>query len=197
MLTGAFSGTPDNLLDRCIKAIDKAQDFVVEDLFQIIRNDGRSLEVTPQSILGVRYGKPLSHLIFNLWYRDFDYHPALSDNLPQQDHIFPQWILRTEKVLNPATSRYVLKYDASDRDQIANLALLTAKDNGFSGKSGELPESWLPKQTPDFLEQHLIPTDPALWKVSSYEAFIDARQKLILDKFKNYLQTTAPVGEPA
>lgn len=197
MLTGAFSGTPDNLLDRCIKAIDKAQDLVVEDLFQIIRDDGRSLEVTSGSILGIRYGKPLSHLIFNLWYRDFDYHPALEDNLPQQDHIFPQWVLRTEKVPNPATGRLVLKYDASDRDQIANLALLTAKDNGFNGKSGELPETWLPKQAPEFFEQHLIPTDPSLWKVSNYEGFIEARQKLILDKFKNYLQTAAPVGEPA
>jgi hypothetical protein len=197
MLTGAFSGTPDNLLDRCVKAIDKENDFVTEDLFQIIRDDGRSLEVTAGSILGIRYGKPLSHLIFNLWYRDFDYNPALEDNLPQQDHIFPQWVLRTEKVPNPATGKMVMKYDASERDQIANLALLTAKDNGFTGKSGELPETWLPKQTSEFLEQHLIPKDPTLWKVSKYDAFVEARQKLILEKFKHYLQTVAPVGEPA
>lgn len=197
MLTGAFSGTPDNLLDRCIKAIDKAENFVVDDLFQIVRDDGRSLEVTEGSILGIRYGKPLSHLIFNLWYRDFDYHPALEDNLPQQDHIFPQWVLRAEKIPNPTTGRSVLKYDALDRDQIANLALLTAKDNGFNGKSGELPETWLQKQSPDFFEQHLIPTDPDLWKVSNYELFVEARKKLILEKFKNYLQTTAQVGEPA
>lgn len=200
MLAGAFSGTPDNLLDRCTKAIDKAQDFVVEDIFQIIRADGRSLELTPGALLDVRYGKPLSHLIFNLWYRDFDYHPTLADNLPQQDHIFPQWALRSAKVTNPATGRQVMKYDARDRDQIANLALLTAKDNGFTGKSGELPETWLPKQSAAFRQQHLIPDDPELWKVDRYADFIKARQKLILEKFSAYLQSAAPaapVGEPA
>lgn len=199
MLAGAFSGTPDNLLDRCTKAIDKAQDFVVEDIFQIIRADGRSLELTPGALLDVRYGKPLSHLIFNLWYRDFDYHPTLADNLPQQDHIFPQWALRSAKVTNPATGRQVMKYDARDRDQIANLALLTAKDNGFTGKSGELPETWLPKQSAAFRQQHLIPDDPELWKVDRYADFIKARQELILEKFNAYLQSVAPAapaGEP-
>lgn len=195
LLAGAFSGTPDNLLDRCTKAIDAAENFVVEDLFQIIRDDGRSLELSPGSFLGVRYAKPLSHLIFNLWYRDFDYHPALQDNLPQQDHIFPQSALRNEKVTNPATGRMVMKYDASDRDQLANLALLTAKDNGFTGKSGELPETWLAKQTPEFFARHLIPTDPELWKIGSYERFIRARQALIIERFKSYLQAGNPAGE--
>jgi hypothetical protein len=194
MLAGAFSGTPDNLLDRCTKAISEAKAFVLDELFRIIRDDGRSLELTSGSLLDIRYGRPLSHLLFNLWYRDFDYHPALQDNLPQQDHIFPQWALREEKKVNPATGRMVMKYDAVDRDQIANLALLTAKDNGFTGKSGELPETWLPRQTEAFREQHLIPKDPALWKLSRYGDFIAERQKLILEKFKAYLQT-APIGD--
>jgi hypothetical protein len=197
MLAGAFSGTPDNLLDRCIKKIDAAADFVIEDLFEIIRDDGRSLELTPGSLLSVRYGKPLSHLIFNLWYRNFDYHPALEDNLPQQDHIFPQWVLRSVKIPSAETGRLVLKYDASDRDQLANLALLSAKDNGFTGKSGQLPEVYFAKQPDEFFDQHLIPKDPTLWKVENFESFIAARKKLILEKFKDYLQVSAPVGEPA
>lgn len=190
LLAGAFSGTPDNLLDRCTKAIDKAGDFVLDEIFQIIRDDGRSLELSEGSFLGVRYGKPLSHLIFNLWYRDFDYHPALEDNLPQQDHIFPQSFLRGEKRKNPQTGRMVQKYDAADRDQLANLALLTAKDNGFAGKSGELPETWLAKQHDSFFERHLIPRDPELWKARNYERFIEARKRLILEKFKPLLQAS-------
>jgi hypothetical protein len=191
LLAGAFSGTPDNLLDRCTKAIEKAGDFVLDEIFQIIRDDGRSLELSESSFLGVRYGKPLSHLIFNLWYRDFDYHPALEDHLPQQDHIFPQWLLRGEKCENPRTGRMVQKYDAADRDQLANLALLTAKDNGFAGKSGEIPETWLAKQDDSFFERHLIPRDPELWKTRNYERFIEARKQLIVARFKLYLQAAS------
>ncbi|HFK2882770.1 TPA: DUF262 domain-containing protein [Stenotrophomonas maltophilia] len=198
MLTGAFSGTPDNLIDRCVKAIQERGDFDVDEMFQIIRDDGRSLEVNAGTILGTRYGKPLSHLVFNLWYRDFDYEPALEDNLPQQDHIFPQSALKEQKHINPATGRWGRMYDKNTRDQIANLALLTAKDNGFSGKSGQLPEKWLPEQIakdPAFLERHLIPKDPELWKLDNYPKFIEARRKLILEKFKPYLQASQSVGE--
>lgn len=198
MLTGAFSGTPDNLIDRCVKAINDRGDFDLDELFQIIRADGRSLEVTTQTIVGTRYGQALSHLIFNLWYRDFDYEPALEDNLPEQDHIFPQSALKEEKHINPKTGRWARKYDKSTRDQIANLALLTSKENGFSGKSGQLPEKWLPEQIakdPGFLERHLIPKDPDLWKLDNYPKFIEARRKLILEKFKPYLQASQSVGE--
>lgn len=198
MLTGAFSGTPDNLIDRCVKAIQERSDFDVDEMFQIIRDDNRSLEVTANTILGTRYGKAMSHLVFNLWYRDFDYQPALVDNLPQQDHIFPQWMLKAEKMVNAQTGRLAMKYDVNTRDQIANLALLTAKENGFSGKSGQLPEHWLPEQVksdPGFLDRHLIPADPTLWKIENFEKFIEARRVLILDKFKPYLQSVVSVGE--
>jgi len=198
MLTGAFSGTPDNLIDRCVKAIEARGDFDLDEMFQIIRDDNRSLEVTANTILGTRYGKAMSHLIFNLWYRDFDYEPALADNLPQQDHIFPQWVLKQTKELNPATGRLAMKFDVNARDQIANLALLTAKQNGFTGKSGQLPATWLPEQVkndPGFLDRHLIPADPELWKVENFEKFIEKRRELILDKFKPYLQSAVGAGE--
>lgn len=198
MLTGAFSGTPDNMIDRCVKSIDDHKAFELDEIFHIIRSDGRSLEVTPETILGTRYGKPQSHLIFNLWYRGFDYEPALEDNLPQQDHIFPQSFLNSQKELNPQTGRSRKMYWADEQHQIANLALLTAKENGFQGKSGELPETWIPKQLkddPEFLDRHLIPKDPELWKSINFRKFIEARQALILERFKPYLQTSQTVGE--
>ena len=198
MLTGAFSGTPDNLIDRCVKSIDERKAFELDEIFHIIRSDGRSLEVTPETIIGTRYGKPQSHLIFNLWYRSFDYEPALEDNLPQQDHIFPQSFLDREREVNPETLRLRKKYRADEQHQIANLALLTAKENGFQGKSGELPETWIPKQVkddPGFLDRHLIPKDPELWKAANFRKFIEARQALILERFKPYLQSSQTVGE--
>lgn len=198
MLSGAFSGTPDNLIDRCVKSIDERQAFELDEIFHIIRSDGRSLEVTPETILGTRYGRPLSHLIFNLWYRNFDYEPALEDSLPQQDHIFPQSFLNNQKEVNPQTGRTRKLYWADEQHQIANLALLTAKENGFQGKSGELPETWLPKQVkddPDFLVRHLIPDDRELWKAANFRKFIEARKALIQERFKPYLQTKQAKGE--
>lgn len=198
MLTGAFSGTPDNLIDRCVKSIDERKAFELDEIFHIIRSDGRSLEVTPETIIGTRYGKPQSHLLFNLWYRAFDYEPALEDNLPQQDHIFPQSFLSSQKELNPQSGRSRSMYRADEQHQIANLALLTAKENGFQGKSGELPETWIPKQIkddPNFLDRHLIPKDPELWKSANFRKFIEARRVLILERFKPYLQSSQTVGE--
>lgn len=198
MLTGAFSGTPDNLIDRCVKSIDEHKGFDLDEIFHVIRSDGRSLEVTPESILGLRYGRPLSHLIFNLWYRNFDYEPALEDSLPQQDHIFPQSFLNAQKEINPDTGRAKKMYWADEQHQIANLALLTAKENGFQGKSGEMPETWIPKQLkddPGFLDRHLIPKEPELWKAQNFRKFIEARKALILERFKPYLQSSQTVGE--
>ncbi len=197
MLTGAFSGTPDNLIDRCVKSIDEHQAFELDEIFHVIRSNGRSLEVTPETILGTRYTLPLSHLIFNLWYRNFDYDPALEDNLPQQDHIFPQSFLNSQREVNPETGRLRKIYWADEQHQIANLALLTAKENGFQGKSGELPETWIPKQLkddPGFLTRHLIPEDPELWKSANFREFIEARKELILERFKPYLQRNQTAG---
>jgi hypothetical protein len=198
MLTGAFGGTPDNMIDRSTKAIDKVGGFSLPHLFQVIRADGRSLEVTPETILGTRYGKPQSHLIFNIWYQDFDYQPALEDNLPQQDHLFPQSLLRQQKETNPGTGRVRQRYGVEERDQLGNLALLTARENGFQGKCDTPLNEWLPdqlKKDPAFLVRHLIPSDPALWKVEQFSEFIEARKKLILDRFASYLQEPAIAEE--
>ena len=198
VLAGAFSGTPDNLIDKCVRQINERGAFLKEELFTLIRADGRNLEVTSSSIVGLRYGNKLTHLVFNLWYRDFDYSPALADNLPQQDHIFPQSFLKSVKTSNPETGRQIQRYRKDEIDQIANLALLTAKENGFQGKSGTMPAQWIPErlaEEPDFLATHLIPEDPTLWEGENYLAFIDARKKLIEERLKKYLQQTEHVEQ--
>jgi hypothetical protein len=61
-----------------------------------------------------------------------------------------------------------------------------------------LPEKWLPEQIAKdakFLDRHLIPKDPELWKLDNYRKFIEARRQLILEKFKPYLQASTSVGD--
>lgn len=189
LLSGAFSGTPDNMIDRCVKTISSSGEFDVDEIFGIIREDGRSLELAENTILGQYYGSKQSHLIFNLWYRDFNYVPAYENNLPQADHIFPQSLLRKVKKVNPRTGRQdLLRYYQEDRDQIANLMLLTAEENGFSGKRDIPPNEWFAEKDAAYLEMHLIPKNPDLWELDNYEAFIEERKRLILDKFSHIIQ---------
>lgn len=196
LVTGVFGGSPDNLIDKIVRNIQEKHDFVLPEVFGVIRADGRSLEITPDVIFEQSYGSRAIHLFFNLWYRDFNYTPAYDGNGPQVDHIFPQSLLKTVKDINPETGkRNILKYRAEQRDQIANCMLLTADENGFTQKSGTPPDKWLePERYPSeqahkkYLEMHLIPDDPELWKLDNFESFIEARKKLIQDKFSYMLR---------
>ncbi len=184
LLTGAFSGTPDNLIDKCINYINKTEEFDVSQVFGIIRADGRNLDVTAETILNRKYGSKDIHILFNMWYEQFNYTPAYSNNMPQVDHIFPQKYLKAVKDANPDTgSVNIMRYKAPARDQIGNCMLLTASENGSGGKTDILPEDWFADKSEGYLDMHLIPKDKSLWNIESYEKFIAARNELILDKF--------------
>lgn len=189
LMTGSFSGTPDNLIDRCTKCINEVGDFNLSEIFGVIRADNRSLEITTGTLLDLYYGSKDIHLLFNLWYKDFNYHPAYENNLPQVDHIFPQSLLKTVKDINPENGkRNLLKYKYDMRDQLANCMLLTVEENGAGGKRNIPPEQWFSDKSDNYLEMHLIPKEPDLWKLDNYFLFIEERKKLILNKFKDIIQ---------
>ncbi len=187
LLAGAFSGTPDRLIDDCTKKIKETQAFNVSQIFEIIRSQGRSLELTEEKLSEMGYGSKTIHLLFNLWYRNFNYVPAYENNSPQIDHIFPQDALKKVHVTNPITGRKVMKYREADRDQLANCMLLTREENGPSGKSSKRPEVWFADKDDAYLDMHLIPRDRALWKLERFEDFIVERKKLIKKRFSNLL----------
>ena len=124
-LAGAFGGVPDNLLDGLIKKIGELEAFDLDEMFGVIRSQGRSLELTEDRLWNLGYGWDSIHLLFNLWYREFNYTPAYDNNLPQVDHIFPRSKLKEIKIVNPQTGRMVMKYRDVARNQLANCMLLT------------------------------------------------------------------------
>ena len=187
LLAGAFSGTPDQLIDDLVTKLKELKAFDLNQIIGVIRSAGRSLELTEDRFWAIGYGSDNIHLLFNLWYRDFNYTPAFSGNLPQIDHVFPQSLLKTVKVLNPNTGKMnIMKYREGDRNQLANCMLLTAEENGAGGKSAKPPERWFAEKDKAYLDRHLIPYDPVLWKLDRFEDFIAERKKLIKQKF-NYL----------
>jgi len=192
LLSGAFSGNPDSLIDKCTRLISENKKFNINEIFEIIRADGRNLEITKDTILSIQYTSKEIHLLFNYWY-GFNYQPAYINNQPQIDHIFPQSVLQKIKDTNPNTGRMdILRYKSWERNQFANLMLLTASENGAGGKSDTLPRDWFNGKTDDYLENHLIPKDNNLWEIDKFDDFINERKKLIEEKFKDILlETTA------
>jgi uncharacterized protein with ParB-like and HNH nuclease domain len=187
-LAGAFSGQPDNLLDALVRKLTELNTFNTDEAFGVIRTQGRSLELTEDRFWQMGYGSDTIHLLFNLWYRDFNYVPAYDNNLPQVDHIFPQSLLRQVKVENPKTGyKNLMKYPQREQNQLANCMLLSREENGAGGKGDTPPEEWFAGKEEDYLKNHLIPPDPALWKLNRFEDFVDARKNLIREHFKHLL----------
>lgn len=187
LLSGAFGGQSDYLLDALVKKISEIKKFDSNEAFTVIRSQGRSLELTEDKFWQMGYGSKTIHLLFNLWYPTFTHLPAYDNNLPQVDHVFPKSRLAQIKILNPETGRHVMKYREDARNQLANCMLLTREENGASGKSDTPPAVWFSGKSSEYLELHLIPKDPKLWEMDRYEDFIKARQELIRERFNSLL----------
>jgi hypothetical protein len=192
-LTGAFSGTPDQLIDDLVKEIDRAHGFDLNEMFGVIRSKNRSLELTEDRFWKMGYGSDQIHLLFNIWYREFNYTPAYQNNLPQIDHIFPQSMLRRVRTTNPNTGHMnVMRYHDAERNQLANCMLLTREENGAAGKSDTPPDQWFVGHRAEsaYLRLHLIPEDPQLWKLERFDDFIAERKKLIAERFRPLFVST-------
>lgn len=183
LLTGAYTGIPDQLIDDLVKVLRESQTFKLKEVYGTIRGKGKSLELIEDKLWAIRYGDENIHLLFNLMYRDFNYTPAYTGNSPEVDHVFPRDTLRKVKINNPETGRQVMKYPKTIQDQLANCMLLTKGENGSSGKGSKPPEVWFADKSDEYLDMHAIPTDRYLWKVDRFEDFIEARKKLLKKKF--------------
>ena len=183
LLTGAFSGSSDTLLDALVRKINEREDFDTNIINTEIMNRGRTISISKDSLLDTYYGEKKLYLIFALWYQDVNFKPAYEGNLPWVDHIFPQSKLKEIKEINPETGRKVMKYKWRDRDQIANLMLLSAEENR-DNKKDKTPEEWLRDKDDEYFEIHLLPKNKDLWKIENFEKFVKEREKRIVDKFK-------------
>jgi len=65
--------------------------------------------------------------------------------------------------------------------------LLSREENGAGGKADILPHEWFSNKDDDYLEKHMIPRNPQLWRLEKFEEFIAARKKLIKESFRELL----------
>ena len=187
LLSGAFSGQPDQIIDTLVRKIRERNGFDAEECYRVIRDQNRSLEITKDRFFAMGYGSKNIHLIMSLWYQNTSNTPAYDNNLPQIDHIFPQSRLKAIKTKNPETGKPVMKYNKHQRDQLANCMLLTREENGAGGKGDASPAEWFKDKDDAYLERHLIPKDRELWGMDRFDDFIKARKELIAVKFSGLL----------
>ncbi len=172
-LAGTFAGAKDNLIDSLVDEIrSKEGVFDAPSLERIISANGQSVLAKEARLLRANYGTPLINVVLSMLYPDpTNYSPAYSGHLPTVDHIFPQALLKKVKTDKKA------RYSKADRNVLANCMLLTASEN--QSKGAELPSEYLARQSDEFLQRHLIPTNRKLWEMEQYDRFIEARWKLI------------------
>ena len=92
-------------------------------------------------------------------------------------HLFPRSIL------------YKHGYSRSEVNALANFCFLTRECN--LAISNRDPEKYFPEMetaNPGVLRSQWIPTDPELWKVKNYRAFLEARKALLSDALNEALE---------
>lgn len=137
LLTGAFTGTPDQLVDNLVARLKELKRFDLDELTAVIRTAGRSLQLTEERLWKMGYGSDEIHILFSLWYRGAmpTYDPSYEGNAVQIDHIFPQSVLRTQKRENPKTGRWdLLRYPGSRPESARQLPVAEAGGERVPGE---------------------------------------------------------------
>ncbi|MEV0946542.1 DUF262 domain-containing protein [Rhodococcus sp. NPDC049939] len=195
-LWGRFSGSTETYLQQDYETVKRAGvDGLIESLERI---RGGKLEVRPHDFEGSTRGSrfyPLLYLLTRVSAaRDFGSGLELEAELLgkpsslQVHHIFPKALLRDH-------------YSHGEVNALANFCFLTQDTNLQIGKRA--PAEYLGEveaKYPGVLASQWIPTDPELWKVENYPAFLAARRELLAEAAHIFLEGlragTATVDEP-
>lgn len=186
-LRGRYSGSPETATDEDLKAT-AAGDPIAE----LIKDLGPlgNLKVTADEFDDAGWRNPLFPMTYAAarkreakdWFRGTALETDVvgDDNQIQVHHIFPKALL---------TERRVPK---KNRDEIANLAFLTARPNRQISK--QPPEQYLAEiagQHRDRLEAQCIPMDRGLWKLDRFDDFLAARRELLATAVNNLIEKPA------
>jgi hypothetical protein len=193
-LWGRYAGSTESVLNQDLALIDNP-DGALDRLIAQLRKDRVDLRLRPDDFVGWSRGARFYPLLYMLTRvskaRDLDTGIELSAHLLgrlnalQVHHIFPKALL------------YKHGYSRPEVNAVANFTFLTQETNLMV--SDHDPQEYLPRfesRHPGVLVSHWIPTDPELWKVENYRAFLAARRELLARAANAFLDSllhgTAP-----
>ena len=183
---GRFSGSTETYIDQDLAALE-GPDGGLDRLLEQIRLWHGGLHVEPGHFTGAGLGArfyPVLYLLTRMgesrdWGTGLPLKASLLGKMSQLEvhHIFPKAQLNK------------LGYARAEVNALANFCFLT-KDTNLK-ISDTLPEVYFPKveeQHPGALASQWIPTDPELWKVANYRAFLEARKALLAAETNHRLE---------
>jgi hypothetical protein len=180
LLKGAFGRAADGLLTGIRSKIhalpDHHADFPLDEINALIDTTGMKTsfdEYAIDDILSKTYQGKQTFLALSLLYDDATW--TLSSF--HQDHIFPSNLFKDSNDFSIPVEWISLK------NRVGNLCLLKATEN--MGKQDMPVEEWLETRDPSFLKRHLIPEDRALWTLDQFPMFLEARERLISERYKS------------
>jgi uncharacterized protein with ParB-like and HNH nuclease domain len=173
LLNGIFSGQSDTMLYLSKQAIAKNNTaiFPYKDLIESIKTTKKSFD-TIDNILGrskLKYNSTDSYLILSLLYSDIDFNAVSEGNLPQQDHIIPQSLLKESNIPREKI------------DSIYNIQFLDA----YLNKKKSDGDSWINNLTNEERKKYLIPSGQ--WEATNFDQFLEFRKLLMVTKLKKLI----------
>jgi uncharacterized protein with ParB-like and HNH nuclease domain len=180
LLNGTFNSRPDEVLQDARGAIQESSgEFPLEEIHHQMRGRGKVVGFSPdvvESLLDeTTYRSQKSFLLLSLLY----YPEPVKQNVTyQRDHIFPKSMLEVDTLVDD----YGLSMEQAQRcknlrDKVANLQLLTPKEN--AEKSDMDFEEWITTRTDDYYDRHLIPADERLYRIENFPEFVERREQLV------------------
>ncbi|MDA8405241.1 MAG: DUF262 domain-containing protein [Deltaproteobacteria bacterium] len=177
LLNNNFTGQADTIIDACTDVIKKHSSvdyFPYKEIENTVKTRlNKVVDINPNIIDGNTY------LVLNLVYlfknQKKNFQPKLKGNSPEIDHIFPK-----SKMLKTYKNHLV--------NNIGNYMFLEKTLN--IEKRDKLPEVFFPdaiKESPNFLEDNFIPTEPRLQDPDNFEEFVEKRRMLMLDTIREVL----------
>ena len=176
---GRFSGSTETYIDQDLAALEKAEGGI-DALIDQLRLWRGGLRVEPGHFTGWSTGArfyPLLYLLTRMRGAQnlcdglsLNAHHLGMMNRLEVHHVFPKSLL------------YQHGYSKSEVNALGNYCFLTKECNLLI--SNRHPEEYFPKMeaaNPGVLRSQWIPTDPELWKVKNYRAFLAARKALLAD----------------
>lgn len=174
---GRFSGSTESYIDQDLAALegDKVE---LDKLLEQLRLWHGGLSVEPGHFTGWSLGARFYPVLYMLtrmgeakdWGTGLPLKSSLLGRMSKLEvhHIFPKAQL------------YKLQYKRPEVNELSNFCFLT-KDTNLS-ITDRLPEEYFPeveRNHPGALASQWIPTDPALWKMTAYRDFLQARRELL------------------
>lgn len=173
LLAGTFGGQSDTILYHFKKVIDdNPGNYPVIQLNKKLKEQQKSLELSEDFLLRIKYGSSNSHLILSLLKPNYKFKASNKSNTVHQDHIFSQKELRNNGI------------SVKETNSLGNLRYTTANENQV--KSGINYLEWVEKLSSEEKEKEFIPKGE--FNIDNFSDFILERIKIIKFKLEGKLK---------